>query len=66
MPDARSYYQTRCLPDPTTPENKNLFAGIRDRVRIAVAAFPSKISYESAMKQREKFRAIRTTKSPTT
>ena len=57
---AHRYYEPKCLPN---PESKNLFTGFRRRVKRALEALPSSISYSDAMKQAAKFRAARKTKS---
>jgi hypothetical protein len=56
MSAATRYYHPKCLPN---PKSQNLFAGVRGRVRIAVEALPSSITFSDAMKQVAKFRAIR-------
>ena len=60
MPTATSHYHPKCLPN---PKSQNLFAGVRGRVRTAVEALPSSITFSDAMKQAARFRAIRKTKS---
>ncbi len=60
MSAATSHYHPKCLPN---PKSQSLFAGVRGRVRTAVEALPSSITFSDAMKQAARFRAVRKMKS---
>ena len=60
MPAVSNHYHPKCLPN---PKSQSLFAGVRGRVKAAVEALPSSITFSDAMKQAARFRAVRKMKS---